>query len=212
MLVSWHGHACVSIQINGYTVVIDPHDGTSIGLKRPNIKADVVIVTHDHFDHNAVNIVSKNGSRVLKMHTGEITIDSIKVVGLKTYHDKFRGKRRGENTAYILEVRGMKLAHLGDIGDIPEEPVIERLKGVNLLIVPVGGTFTIEPGEAWSLVEKIKPVNVMPMHYWVPGLTLPLKPVDEFLKLVRGYEIVKLDTNSFDLTRFKNSVVVAKPP
>lgn len=212
MLVSWHGHACVSIHINGYTVVIDPHDGTSIGLKRPSVKADIVIVTHDHFDHNAVNVVSKDGSRVLKMRPGEIIVDGIKIVGLKTYHDKFRGKRRGENIAYILEVRDMKLAHLGDIGDMPEEAVTEKLKGVNLLIIPVGGTFTIEPGEAWSLVEKTKPVNVMPMHYWVPGLTLPLKPVDEFLKLVRGYEVVKLDTNSFDLTRFKNSVIVAKPP
>lgn len=212
MIISWHGHACVSIQVNGYMIVIDPHDGLSIGLKKPAIRADLVLVTHDHFDHNAVNAVSKDKTRVLKMHYGETFVDNLRVVGLRSYHDKFKGRRRGENSIYVIEVRGVRLAHLGDLGDIPEEPVLEKLREVDLLMIPVGGTFTIEPGEAWSLIERTKPVNVMPIHYWVAGLTLPLKPVDDFLKLVKGYNVVKLDTNSFDLTKFKNSVIVVKPP
>ncbi|MEM1719901.1 MAG: MBL fold metallo-hydrolase [Desulfurococcaceae archaeon] len=212
MIISWHGHACVSVQVNGYTIVIDPHDGLSIGLKKPATRADLVLVTHDHFDHNAVNAVSKDKTRVLKMHYGETFVDSLRVVGLRSYHDKSKGRRRGENAVYVIEVKGARLAHLGDIGDIPEELVLEKLKGVDLLMVPVGGTFTIEPEEAWSLVEKTKPVNVMPIHYWITGLMLPLKPVDEFLKLVKGYNVVKLDTNSFNLAEFRNSVIVVKPP
>lgn len=212
MIVSWHGHACISIQVNGYTVVVDPHDGASIGLKKPVIKANLVLVTHDHYDHNAVNIVSKDKTRILKMFYGETEIDNLKIIGLKTYHDKFKGRRRGENAVYVLEYRGMRVAHLGDLGDIPEEAVLHRLRGVNLLAIPVGGTFTVEPGEAWSIVERINPINVIPIHYWVPGITLPIKPVDDFLRLVKGYEIIKLDTNSFELPQFKNSVIVAKPP
>lgn len=212
MIISWHGHACVSIQFDGYVIVIDPHDGSSIGLKRPAVRGDLILVTHDHFDHNAVDFVSKDTSRVFKMKYGEVTVNGIKLTGLKTYHDKFKGKRRGENTVYLLEFKGVKLAHLGDLGEIPEDGVLEKLKGLDLLITPVGGTFTIEPEEAWSLVEKVRPSNVMPIHYWTPGLTLPLKPVEGFLKLVKGYEVVKLDSNSFNLAKFKNSVIVAKPP
>ena len=210
--ISWYGHACVSLQVDGYTIVIDPHDGVSIGLKRPSVKADLVLVTHDHFDHNAINVVSKDKTRVLKMHFGEALVDNVRVLGLRTFHDKYKGKRRGENAVYVVEFGGFRVAHLGDLGDVPEEHVLAKLKEVNLLMVPVGGTFTLEPAEAWSLVEAVKPLNVMPMHYWVVGLTLPLKPLDEFLKYVKGYEIVKLETNTFDLASYRNSVVVPKLP
>ncbi|MGC8982281.1 MAG: MBL fold metallo-hydrolase [Desulfurococcaceae archaeon] len=212
MIVAWHGHACVSLTINSYVVVIDPHDGASIGLKKPDVRGDLILVTHDHFDHNAVNAVSKDRSRVFKMFYGETLIDDIKVTGLRTFHDKQKGRRRGENAVYIVEAKGFRVAHLGDLGEIPSEDVVARLRGVDLLAIPVGGTFTIEPEEAWELVKLVNPINVMPMHYWIPGTTLPLKPVDAFLKLIKGYEIVKLATNKFDLRDFKNKVVVPSPP
>lgn len=212
MIVSWHGHACISIQFNGYTIVIDPHDGLSIGLKKPSLKADLVLVTHDHFDHNAVGLVSKEKTRVIKQFYGEAIVDDIKIAGYKTYHDKIRGKRRGENAVYVIEIKGVKIAHLGDLGEIPEQPVLERLAGVDLLAIPVGGTFTIEPDEAWSIVEKTKPLNIMPIHYWVSGVTLPLKPLSEFLKHVKGYQIIQLDSNSFELEGYKGSVIVPRPP
>lgn len=212
MIVSWHGHACVSIHTDKNIIVIDPHDGASIGIKRPDIKADIVLSTHDHFDHNAVKVVSKDKTRVFKMFYGETLIDNIKIIGLKTYHDKVQGKRRGENAVYILELEGRRLAHLGDLGEIPQESTLRRLSNLDLLMVPVGGTFTIEPEEAWILVEKTGPLNIMPIHYWVPGVTLPIKPVEEFLKFVKDYNIVRLDTNAFDPAAYKKSVIVLKPP
>lgn len=212
MIVSWFGHACVGLTINGYTVVIDPHDGVSLGIKKPQVKADIVLVTHDHFDHNAVNVVSKEKTRVFKMFYGEAVVDNIKITGLRTYHDKFKGKRRGENAVYIIEAKGFRIAHLGDLGEIPGNEVLRALSGVSLLIIPVGGTFTVEPSEAWQIVELTKPLNVLPIHYWISGLNLPLKPVDEFLKYVKGYEVVRLSSNSFNLAEFSNKVIVALPP
>ncbi|MEM4481660.1 MAG: MBL fold metallo-hydrolase [Desulfurococcaceae archaeon] len=212
MIVSWHGHACVSVSIDNYVIVIDPHDGTSIGLNRPAVKADIVLSTHDHFDHNAVNVVSKDKTRIFKMFYGESLIDNIKIAGIKTYHDKQQGKRRGENAIYIIEVEAMRLAHLGDLGEVPPEGTLAKLSGVDLLMIPVGGTFTIEPSEAWTIIEKANPLNVMPIHYWTQGLTLPIKPVDEFLKYTSGYSVVKLDSNSFNPATYKKSIILPKPP
>lgn len=210
MIVSWHGHACVSLHINGYTIVIDPHDGASIGLRKPSVRADLVLVTHDHFDHNAVQVVSKDRTRVFRNYYGEAVVDNIKITGLRSFHDKARGKRRGENSIYVIETREYKIVHLGDLGDIPEDPLLEKLKDASLLIIPVGGTFTIEPSEAWSIVEKIKPLNVLPIHYWIAGLTLPLKPVEEFLKHVKDYTVTRLETNTFDLKQYKNTIFILK--
>ena len=212
MQITWHGHACVSLSVNSYVIVFDPHDGVSLGLKRPIVQADLVLVTHDHFDHNAVSVVSKRTSRVFKMFYGESVVDNIKIEGLRTYHDKFKGKRRGENTVYVVSAGNMRVAHLGDLGEIPEEPVLSRLRGVDLLIVPVGGTFTIEPEEAWRIVELTIPRNIMPINYWVPGCNLPLKPVDEFLKNTRNYNVIRLNTNSFNLKDYSKSVIITTPP
>lgn len=212
MIVTWYGHACIALIVDGYTIVVDPHDGASIGIKKPDVKADLVLVTHDHFDHNAVKVVAKDRARVFKMFYGESIVDNVKIIGLKTYHDKFKGRKRGENAVYVIEVGGYRVAHLGDLGEVPGEDVLARIKGVHLLAIPVGGTFTVEPNEAWQIVEKTTPLNVLPMHYWIPGLTLPLKPVEEFLEYVKGYDVVKLNKNSFDLASYANKVIVLAPP
>ncbi len=212
-MVRWHGHACVEIRrLNGYTVVFDPHDGLSIGLPRPDVKADLVLITHDHFDHNAAEIVSKPTTRVFKQFYGEARIDDIVVHGYKTYHDKFQGKRRGENTIYIVELDGYRIAHLGDLGHIPDKDVLEKLAEVDLLIIPVGGVYTIYPDEAWKIIEETKPKNVLPVHYWVEGLRLPLHPLKDFIAFVKKYSVKRLDKSSFDLQDYENSIIVPKPP
>jgi len=207
--VKWHGHACVEIVTSrGYSIVVDPHDGKSIGLEKPRARADLVLITHDHFDHNAYSVVAYEKTRVLKEFVGETRVDDLRIEGLLTYHDKFGGKRRGKNTVYLIEVEGQRIAHLGDLGHIPDEPVLSKLKNVDLLVIPVGGTYTIYPDEAWRIVELTTPNNVMPIHYWVEGLNLPLHPVDEFLIHVKKYQVVRLDTNSFNLEDYSKSVIV----
>ncbi|MEZ0393520.1 MAG: MBL fold metallo-hydrolase [Desulfurococcaceae archaeon] len=211
--VTWHGHACISVtRSDGFTIVFDPHDGASIGLPRPNVSGDLVLVSHEHFDHNAVDVVLKRGGKALRMYVGKTDVGGVEVEGLMTFHDKQRGSRRGRNVVYVVSIEGVRIAHMGDLGHVPDDEVLSRISGVDLIAIPVGGTFTVEPAEAWEVVDKAKPKNVLPIHYWVRGSNLPLKPVDEFLKLVRGYEIVRLDKEYFDLPGPTNSVLVPRPP
>jgi L-ascorbate metabolism protein UlaG (beta-lactamase superfamily) len=211
MKVAWHGHACVSLESsNGYTIVFDPHDGGSIGLERPGVKADLVLVTHDHFDHNAVDVVKKNRTCVFKEFVGEAVVDNVRIEGFESFHDKAGGKRRGKNTIYLVEVEKRRVVHLGDLGDKPSSDVVSKLRGVDLLIIPVGGFYTIEPYEAWDIARSLNPLNILPIHYWVKGLNLPIKPVDEFLKLVEGFNIVKLDSNFFTLENYEKTVLIPR--
>jgi len=211
VIIKWHGHACVELKkSDGFTIVIDPHDGLSIGLKKPDVKADLILVTHDHFDHNAVNIVAKENSRILKAFYGEVEIDDIKINGFKTFHDKFMGRRRGLNAVYVVNIEDKRIAHLGDLGHIPESELLSILSGIDLLIIPVGGTYTIYPDEAWKIVELTNPVNIMPIHYWIPGLNLPLSSIDEFLMHVKKYRVVRLETNYFNLDDHSGDVIIPK--
>lgn len=211
VVVEWHGHACVSIKrSDGYTIVFDPHDGVSIGLPRPRVKGDLILVSHDHFDHNAVEAVKKYNSRVFKEFHGESLIDDIKIKGIKTYHDKFQGRRRGINTIYIVEVEGYRIAHLGDLGHKPSNEIINELRNLDLLIIPVGGTYTIGPDEAWDIIKEVQPNNVLPIHYWIKGLNLPLFPIDDFIVYIKKYHVVRLDKRSFELDKYEKSIIIPK--
>lgn len=207
--IKWHGHACVEVKsIDGFTIVFDPHDGESIGLKKPLVKADLVLVSHNHFDHNAVEVVSKENTRVLKEMHGELVINNIVIRGFKTYHDKYEGSRRGSNTIYYVEISGYKIVHMGDLGHIPPNNIIESIRRVNLLIIPTGGTYTVDPYEAWRIIELTEPLNILPIHYWIRGLTLPLYSIEEFLPHVKRYRVVKLTSNSFNLSEYTDSVIL----
>ncbi len=212
--IGWCGHACVYLELeNQYTVVIDPHDGVSIGLMKPGVKADLVLVTHDHFDHNAVNVVKKEDARVLKEFRGEADLGWIRVKGFKAYHDKYNGRRRGEVTVYVLEAEGKRIAHLGDIGEYPLREELEKgLENLDLLAIPVGGVYTIGPDEAWEIITRLQPRNILPIHYWVKGLILPLYRLDDFLVHVKKYRVVRLEDNEFELEDYDKSIIIPKPP
>ncbi len=199
--ITWHGHACFQISSSsGKIIVIDPHDGYSIGLKPPRVKADIILVTHDHFDHNAVEIVKKPDSIVIKEYTGEKEINGIKIKGVKVYHDKSKGRFRGEVIAYKVLVDDIAIVHLGDLGHILEDKQVASLKPVDILLIPVGGTYTIEPYEAVEVIKQLEPKIAVPMHYWVTGITLPLKTIDEFLGYVK-YRVERVDDNSFEVSK-----------
>ncbi len=213
VIVRWHGHACFEIvDRDGYTIVIDPHDGGSIGLRPPAVKADAVLITHEHFDHNAHQVVAKEGSEVHSMRKGEFRVGQHRVVGIEAFHDEFKGRRRGKVVMYLIDVDGVKILHVGDLGHVLSNELASRIGDVDILMLPVGGTFTIGPKEAVEVTEALKPRAVIPMHYWVRGVNLPLRPVDSFLS-VAPYEVVRLDSNEWkvesrELRRWPSTKVV----
>jgi len=203
LIIRWHGHACFElIDHDGFTIAIDPHDGYSLGIKPPSFKADAVLITHEHFDHNAYNIVAKPAAEKYSMREGEFLVGGRhKARGIKLYHDKVKGKRRGEVVVYKVEVDGVRVLHLGDLGHVFDEGTALELKPVDVLLVPVGGTFTIDPREAFEVVKIVEPKVTVPMHYWVKGMNLPLQPVDIFVDIVRDvYEVVSMQTNELVVT------------
>ncbi|MEM0020898.1 MAG: MBL fold metallo-hydrolase [Fervidicoccaceae archaeon] len=190
--VFYHGHAAFQIQTEKVSIIIDPHDGYSIGLKPINTKADLILITHDHFDHNAKENVSKPNSVVFDMFEGEkeIEINGEKLLlkGKKVSHDKESGKKRGFVSTYLIELKGYRLLHMGDVGEMPKDDYFEWLgkERVDVLFIPVGGYFTIDPSEAWEIGSRINPRYLVPMHYWRSGMNLPISPLKDFLKFAKA--------------------------
>ncbi len=198
--VEWCYHAYIILRGGGVTLAIDPHDGGSLGLPTCKIEADYILVTHDHFDHNAVEMARGPRTRVYKWRLGSFQAGPFKVKGLKVYHDKAGGRLRGWVAAYLLEYEGLKLAHLGDLGHLLKTEDYPDLEGVDVMFIPVGGVYTITAAEAWAVVEELKPRIVVPIHYWLPGSPLPLDPLDRFLNVARAGRR-PVEGRSFRLTR-----------
>jgi L-ascorbate metabolism protein UlaG (beta-lactamase superfamily) len=186
--IVWHGHSCFEIATEKVTVVTDPHDGSSIGIQPPHVKADIILVSHDHYDHNKVKAVEKDTSTVVR--DGNITIGDIAFTSHTTFHDKKEGKKRGSNKIFSFVIEEITFCHLGDLGHHLDDELLTALGNIDVLFVPVGGVFTVNSEEATKLVKKIMPKVVIPMHYRVGGLSLPIERVDEFLEQIRKtYEI-----------------------
>ncbi len=183
MEIKWFGHAFfLIINSRGIRIAMDPFDDT-LGYKVPHIKAEVVTVSHNHFDHDNPRLV-KGLHPVLKGPV-ERDIHKIHFRGLSTFHDNKKGKLRGENTIFIVETDGLRLAHLGDLGHILSPDIIGAIGDVDIVFVPVGGVYTIGPEEAKMVVEALRPRVTIPMHYFTSYIKLPLRPVDDFISLFK---------------------------
>ncbi|MDO5853996.1 MAG: MBL fold metallo-hydrolase [Thermoplasmata archaeon] len=183
MRIVQHGHSCFEFADSGLTVVVDPHDGKSIGIKTPVVTADAVLMTHDHYDHCAARIVRGNHEDVMA-RDGEFEVKGLKVRGLPTFHDAKRGEERGRNTMYLFSMDGLSICHCGDLGAMPDDDVIAAIRGVDLLFVPVGEIFTMHLAEVREFIERVNPHIIVPMHYRVGGLSIPLTPLDDFLSMI----------------------------
>ncbi|MCD6236350.1 MAG: MBL fold metallo-hydrolase [Thermoplasmata archaeon] len=177
--IRWHGHACFEVT-NDLTVVTDPHDGRSIGIPTPSVKGDIILVSHDHYDHNSTKTVEKEGSTIVR-GLGKRKIKNVEIEGIPSYHDEVKGKKRGENTIFKFTVDGIKFCHLGDLGHVPDDELVNKIGDVDVLFIPVGGTFTLDANGAWITANKINPRIVIPMHYKIQGLSLPISDVNPFL-------------------------------
>lgn len=165
------------------TVVTDPHDGKSIGIRPPRATADVVLVSHDHFDHNCSRAV--RGADTSVVDSPVMTVEKgVRIEGVEAAHDEQGGAKRGKVILFRFEVDGVSFCHLGDLGHDLDDIQAEKLAGVDLLFVPVGDVFTIGPEVAKRVVERLRPKVAVPMHYRTPGLSLSIRPIQDFLALV----------------------------
>lgn len=178
--IRWHGHACWEIT-NDITLVTDPHDGKSIGIPAPTVAGDIILVSHDHYDHNSVKTVEKEGSRVV-LDGRKRTIDDVEIRGVDTFHDEAGGSKRGGNIIYTFVMDGIRFCHLGDLGHEIDDETVERIGEVEVLFIPIGGTFTIDDKQAWDVIKAMKPKIIVPMHYKIGGLSLPISGIDAFLE------------------------------
>lgn len=190
MEITHLGHACFKLRGKNTTLLLDPF-GENIGLKMPKVTADVVLTTHKHFDHHDLSKVEDY--RVLIESPGEYEVGGAQILGISAYHDAQKGADRGKVTLYQIKMDGLTLVHLGDLGEKLNEKQTEELNGADILMIPVGGIFTIDAVVASEVVGQIEPKIVIPMHYLVPGLKFNLLPLVNFLKEM-GKDDVKPQT------------------
>jgi len=168
MDITFLGHSSFRLKGKTATVVTDPFDPEVVGLKFPKVIADIVTVSHQHEDHNQADLVK--GVKRLVSGPGEYEIMGVSIIGIPTFHDEKKGAKRGKNTIYVYEMDGLRLVHLGDLGHKLHEKILEKIGDIDILMVPVGGEYTIGPTEAVEVARAIEPKMVIPMHYQMPGL------------------------------------------
>ena len=208
MQIFWHGQSCFKIQGGDTAVIIDPYDKT-IGLKVPRLQGNIVLTTHGHYDHNAVKAVG--GNPFIVNGPGEYEKNDIFILGLSSWHDEVKGAERGPNTIYIITMEGMNIAHLGDLGHVLEGEQLAKLDNIDILLIPVGGVYTLDAKKAAQVVSQIEPRIVIPMHYKIPGLNIKLDSVENFIKemgVSKPEKVDKFKIAKKDLPADKIEVVI----
>jgi L-ascorbate metabolism protein UlaG (beta-lactamase superfamily) len=207
MIISWLGHSCFHIVgSNGISILTDPYD-KSVGYKMPRIKADVVLISHDHSDHNSIEAVA--GDFAVVRGPGMHQASGMEFQGVSTYHDELMGAKRGENTVFCFLVDGIRMCHLGDLGHVLKQKDVQEIGKIDLLFVPVGGIYTIDAAGADEVMSQLRPRMVIPMHYQTKALRFKLDPVSKFLK-GREFEgpLKSLNVVASDLAEIREKVIL----
>ncbi|MBI2011765.1 MBL fold metallo-hydrolase [Candidatus Daviesbacteria bacterium] len=200
MDIYWYGQACFKLKGKQASVIIDPFDLEFTGLKLPkDMEANIAIKTHDHLDHS--NLGAVTGDPIKIAGPGEYEISAVTVNGVSVFHDKSKGSERGLNTVYNIEIDGLNVVHLGDLGHVLEEEQVAQIGLTDILLIPVGSIYTISAEEATQVVSQLEPKIIIPMHYWIDGLKFPLDKVELFLKQM-GKEGIE-PISKFSITKEK---------
>lgn len=208
MKIKWFGHACFLLNSGGVKILTDPFD-RSVGYEIPDVTVDLITESHQHFDHNAHNLI--RGRFELIKDAGHEEFKGIKIDGIKAFHDEHSGRDRGSIIIFKFEFsEGLNVVHCGDLGHLLDESQKKALGQVDILLIPVGGKFTIDAEKAKKVVDSLKPKVVIPMHYKTKYLAFDLAPVNDFLKLFSSYENVgkEWEVNAKTIEAFDRTVKV----
>lgn len=184
MEIIYLGHSCFKLKGKQASIVTDPFDPEMVGIKFPKVEARIVTISHSHPDHNYKQGIL--GNPVYIEGPGEYEIADVFIHGVMTYHDGKNGEERGKNTIYNINLDNIHIAHLGDLGHLLTDSQLDELGDVDILLVPIGGVYTINVEKASEQVAKIEPKLVIPMHYYSdklnPETFSGLGKLDEFFK------------------------------
>ena len=181
MKLKWLGHACFELTLPGGVIVTDPYDDT-VGYPPLRVKADAVLSSHDHFDHNCFNAVT--GNPEILNTPGIHEVCGAKITAVSAFHDEVRGAKRGKNLIHLIEAEGLRLAHLGDLGHQPDtDAQREALSNLDVMLIPIGGTFTIDTPAAVKLIEAFKPRCAVAMHFKNRYCHFDISDETEFVRL-----------------------------
>jgi L-ascorbate metabolism protein UlaG (beta-lactamase superfamily) len=195
--IRWLGHSCFCFtSSNGTRIVADPYDENT-GYVMPPVSADYVTVSHDHFDHATVQAVS--GEPEVIKGKGEFQLADVTARGISTFHDAQGGARRGPNTVFVFDIDGIQVCHLGDLGHLLNSQQKAEIGKIDVLLVPTGGTYTIDAAGAVEVISQLNPHLVIPMHYRTESLIFPLENIEPFLVKIGGGR--RVGANSIELEK-----------
>jgi L-ascorbate metabolism protein UlaG (beta-lactamase superfamily) len=193
MKIKWYGHSAFKLTTDkGLRIIIDPYQSGfgNGGLTYGAIadEADLVLTSHDHGDHNYVRDIKGKFTRIEK--EGSFDVAGVKVKAIPCFHDPSKGKDRGKNLIFLIEADGLKLAHVGDLGHALDPDILQEMGAVDLLLLPVGGFYTIDAKEATGVMNAVKPRLTIPMHYRTEKCAFPITAVDEFTEGKKGVKVM----------------------
>lgn len=200
MKIKYLGHSSFLLTSGtGTAIVTDPYDG-SIGYAMPKVSADAVTVSHGHYDHNNVHAVG--GNPVILSDGQDYELPGVVINAVKSYHDDRGGALRGKNLIFKFRMDGLNVCHLGDLGEKCSPELVGAIQPVDVLLIPVGGNYTIDAKTAKEYVDNVKPGVVIPMHYSAEGCKLDIDSVDEFVSLMANDSVECVRTGEeTELTR-----------
>ncbi len=208
MKIKWFGHSSFAVEDGKMLWLTDPFDG-SVGYPIPNVRPAYVTESHQHFDHNAHDLLE--GDFEVVKDVGVHEREGIRIEGLQSYHDEKKGNERGSNIIFKVRVPSSVIfVHLGDLGHMLDDSTVKSLKDPDVLMVPVGGIFTIDAKKAKEIVDRLNPHLILPMHYETRYLKFKLDSVEDFTYFFRDVEHVKgaLEIDPEELKEMSKKVMI----
>ncbi|CUU46104.1 MBL fold metallo-hydrolase [Clostridium beijerinckii] len=211
MKIKWFGQSCFMITSqSGIKVLTDPYK-KMLGYKLPEMEADIVSTSHNHSDHNNINIVKSSFIHINE--PGNFLEHGIEIKGVQTFHDKTSGSKRGKNTIYNFKIDDINICHCGDLGHLLNSEQIEKIGNVDILLLPVGGLATLNAVDAVQVMKQLNSTIVIPMHYRTKALGIVgyvFGKVDKFISAselqVKEYD--ELELNKANIKGYSGIVVL----
>ena len=209
MKIRYLGHSCfVLTKSGGCSIVTDPYG--DVGFCMPEIFAQAVTSSHSHYDH--CNVGGVLGVSAVFDKAGKFSFENIKISALASWHDDAHGLKRGSNLIFKFYMDNLSICHLGDLGEPCNDALIEKIGHVDVLLIPVGGNYTIDAAQAKEYVDRINPSVTIPMHYMQRGLNIAISGPDEFLNKFPQSQVMKVgyetELSEADISNSKPKIIV----